>query len=228
MSDHPDADLRHVLDCSADFYQSLHAVLGDTVEVSTKRDLLTQGTCSIAIEHGLSVCTLIEDGHLTSAIALLRPQFEAVVRALWLHDVATDDWLERYFQAAKANPMKDPNASPQMTDMLNALSSKRLAPAVRMLQALKDAAWGPMNSYIHSGIHPIVQHHTGFPPEYAIQALRNANGLTGMAATLMAMMTNDGTIATGVRNAQLAHLDCLPPVGPTSVVPATAATTPPA
>lgn len=185
MTDHPDEDLQHVLECSAGPYEALHAILGDSLEVETHRDLLTQGTCSIAIEHGVSVWVLVEAGNLASAIALQRPQLEAVVRALWLHDVATDEWIERYFAAVKANPMKDPNFSPPM---------------------------GEMNSYVHSGIHPIVQHHAGYPPEYAIQALRNSNGLAGMAATLMAMMTGDPVIATGVRDAQLAHLDCLPPL----------------
>jgi hypothetical protein len=108
--------------------------------------------------------------------------------------------------------MKDPNFSPQMTEMLEGLEKSPQAPAVRMLAGLKDAAWGPMNSYVHSGIHPIVQHHSGFPPEYAIQALWNSNGLSGMAATLMAIMTGDVQIATGVRDAQLSHLDCLPPL----------------
>jgi hypothetical protein len=81
-----------------------------------------------------------------------------------------------------------------------------------MLGALKDAAWGPMNSYVHTGIHPVIQHHAGFPPEYALQVLLNSNGLSGMAATLMAIITDDARIAADVRNAQLSHLDCLPPI----------------
>jgi hypothetical protein len=36
-------DLATVLARSADLYQSLHAVLGDTGEVDTHRDLLTHG-----------------------------------------------------------------------------------------------------------------------------------------------------------------------------------------
>jgi len=33
-----------------------------------------------------------------------------------------------------------------------------------------------------------------------------------MAATLMAMQTQNADIVMAVRNAQLAHLDCLPPI----------------
>jgi len=149
-----------------------------------------------------------------SAIALQRLQFEAMVRALWLHDVATDAWIDRYFAAVKVNPMKDPNFSPSVGEMLEALSTTCHAPAVRMLVALKDAAWGPMNSYVHSGIHPVLRQHVEFPSEYAVQVLRNSNGLAGMAATLTAIMIGDAGIATRVRDAQLAHIDCLPPISP--------------
>ncbi len=205
-------DLPTLLALSAELYRSLHDVLGDTLDVGTRRDLLTQGTCSVAIEHGVSICLLVEMENLASAIVLQRAQFEAVVRALWLHDIATDDWLENYFAAVKANPLKDPNGSPKLSAMLSALADSRHAPAARMLNTLKDAAWGPLNSYVHSGIHPIIQHHAGFPPEYAIQVLRNSNGLAGMAATLMAIMTGDDDVAMAVRDTQLAHLDCLPPI----------------
>jgi hypothetical protein len=114
----PDAPkLAAVLARSAEFYRALHTVLGDTLEVETHRDLLTQGTCSIAIEHGRSVCVLVEMENVASAIVLQRAQFEEVVRALWLDDVATDDWLERCFTAVKANPLKDPNFAKQVHEM---------------------------------------------------------------------------------------------------------------
>jgi len=211
----PDApDLAAVLARSADLYRALHAVLGDTLEVETHRDLLTHGTCSIAIEHGMSVCALVEIENLASAIVLQRPQMEAVLRALWMHDVATDDWIEKYFNALKANPNKDPNCAPKVPDMLDDLAKTRHLPAVRMLNQLKDAAWGPMNSYVHSGIHPIVHQHVDVPPWYAIQILLNSNGLSGMAATVMAILTGNEHIAVAVRQVQLDHLDCLPPLNP--------------
>ena len=213
------SELQHVLACSGSFYEALHATLGETLEVATPRDLLTQGTCSTAIEHGVSVFLLVQAGNVASAIALLRPQFEAVVRALWLHEVADDGWIERYLSAAKANPTKEPNPSPKVDKLLEALAPTRHAPAVRMLAALKDAAWGPLNSYVHSGLHPVLQQHAGFPPEYAIQTVRNSNGLAGMAATLMAIAAGNLAMATGVRRAQIDHLDCLPPLNPIPAPP---------
>jgi hypothetical protein len=204
------ADLAHVLQRSRHFYLALHSILGESLEVGNHRDLLTQGTCGVAIEHGMSVCTLVEVENFASAIVLQRPQMEAVLRALWLHEIARDEWIERYFNALKANPTKDPNFAPKVPEMLDDLAKTRHLPAVRMLNQLKDAAWGPLNSYVHSGIHPVVQQHIGFPPRHAIQVLLNSNGLSGMAAAVMAIMTRDERIALAVREAQRDHLDCMP------------------
>jgi len=166
----------------------------------------------MALEHGASIGALLELDNVASAIVLLRAQVEALVRALWFDGVATDEWIDRYFEAVKAQPKKDPNLTPSVTEMLTAIANSKHAPAARMLITLKEAAWGAFNSYVHSGIQAIVHAHVDVPTHYAVQTLQTSNGLTGMAALLMAMMTHDTNAVTAVRNAQLAHLDCLPPL----------------
>ena len=47
--------------------------------------------CQIAIEHGIAVKTLLKTSLITSALALFRVQFEAVVRAYWLLMAATNN-----------------------------------------------------------------------------------------------------------------------------------------
>jgi len=205
-------DLTALLARTADFYVALHAVLGDRLEVDTRRDVLAQGSCGIALEHGASIGALLELDNVASAIVLLRAQVEALVRALWFDGVATDDWIDRYFEAVKTHPTKDPNLTPSVTEMLAAITNSKHAPAARMLITLKEAAWGAFNSYVHSGIQAIVHAHVDVPTHYAIQTLQTSNGLSGMAALLMAMMTDDVDTVLAVRNAQLAHLDCLPPL----------------
>jgi hypothetical protein len=62
-SAHP--ELTHALNSSVAFYATLNSVLGDTHEVASHHYLFTQGTSSIAIEHGASVCTLVDAGEGT-------------------------------------------------------------------------------------------------------------------------------------------------------------------
>jgi len=216
-SAHP--ELTHVLECSMAFYGTLDEVLGDTREIDSHRHLLTQGTIGTVFEHGVSIVLLVEASRLASASVLLRAQFEALVRALWLRYIADDAWIEKYFAKVQADPRKDPNISRGMDEMLKDLAAKAPRGIASKLQPLKDGAWGPLNSYVHSGIHSIVHQHAGVPEEFALATLRNSNGLTGMAALLAAELSGDPQKVVNILAAQHAHPDCLPPFNPTPAPP---------
>ena len=58
----------------------------------TERDEIVIGIASLALEHIDSVLVLLATGgNYGSAFALMRPTIEAVLRAVWLYIVATDD-----------------------------------------------------------------------------------------------------------------------------------------
>jgi hypothetical protein len=209
-SAHP--ELARALESSVAFYAALDDILGDEQEIGSHRDLLTQGTIGTTLEHGISIVLLVEANQLASASVLLRAQFEALVRALWLHFVADDAWAEKYLARVQAEPHKDPGNSRSMDEMLKDLATKAPPGIASKLQPLKDAAWGPLNSYVHSGIHPIVHQHAGVSAEFALATLLNANGLTGMAAMLAAETLGDQQKVRSILDAQLEHLDCLPPL----------------
>jgi hypothetical protein len=65
---------------------------------------------------------------------------------------------------------------------------------------------------VHFGMQAIVHCDANVPLTWSVQVLQTSNGLSGMAALLMAMMTDDIDTVMVMRNAQLAHLDCLPPM----------------
>lgn len=46
--------------------------------------------CSVALEHGMSLRALMAMGLPTSAVGLMRLQFEALTRAMWLQYAASD------------------------------------------------------------------------------------------------------------------------------------------
>jgi hypothetical protein len=68
------------------------------------------------------------------------------------------------------------------------------------------------NSYVHTGLHPILQYHLGYLLEYAIQTVRNSNGRSTMAAMIIALLSGNSHLPSAVRKVQLDHLDCLPPL----------------
>ena len=206
--------LDDVVAVSLHFYDALAEILGESVGTTTHRSMLALGTASTALEHGIAILSTVQGGQLASASVLLRAQFEAVTRALWLNFCADDGWIERYFNAVKANPSSDTNISPAMDEMLSELSSNAPPRIAAMLQPLKQAAWGPLNSYVHSGIHAVLHQHVDMTADFADSTIRTSNGLAGMAAMLLAVSSGDEELVHAVAQIQLDHLDCLPPLAP--------------
>ena len=217
-------DLDHVVAVSLHFYDALAEILGESVGTTTHRSMLALGTASTALEHGIAILSTVQGGQLASASVLLRAQFEAVTRALWLHYCAEDRWIEDYFATLRDNPARDPSDKIKMNQMLNDLSASAPPPVAAMLQPLKQAAWGPLNSYVHSGIHAVIHQHVDPTENFADSTLRNGNGLAGMAAMLIAVSSGESDLARAVAEIQLDHLDCLPPLNP----PPTSSPAPPA
>jgi len=64
----PPTELDQALACTIGFQERTSEILGNTIEVASHHDLLTQGTCRPASEHGMSVVLPIAAGHAKSAI----------------------------------------------------------------------------------------------------------------------------------------------------------------
>lgn len=214
-----DEQLQLILDESGSLHAALNACLHGVRFTLSSRGNLTLAAGDIAIEHGESVARLLAAGNLTSAVVLLRAQFEAATRAIWLHYVATDDWVEKFLKSIPPGTQKDPNNTPGMDVMLAAIDEKAPAEVGRMLRALKDGAWAALNSYVHTGLHPMLQYHLGYPPEYAIQTIRNANGLSTMGAMIIAVLSGQSRLTKAIKEVQLSHLHCLPPLAGDSPPP---------
>ena len=196
-----------------DLYEAALEVIGKAAHDDSLRSTVAASLCGITLEHGLSIRALLGLRQVTSAIVLLRAQFEATVRALWVHYAASEGWVLSVTELIDSSSLKEPSAV-KMDEMLAAIRRTAPPPLERMLRALKDGAWKPLNSYVHGGIHPITQQHLGYTDEYVSQTLRNANGLSMMAVMLLAMMSGDATSVEAIRQLQLDHLDCLPPLAP--------------
>lgn len=67
-----------------------------------------------------------------------------------------------------------------------------------------------MNSFVHSGIHPLQRSADGLPIQLALQVLRNSNGLSTMTGMTMAVLTGDEAVTRPMSKIQPAFADCLP------------------
>lgn len=213
-----DDPLDHMLQRSDALHERLDAVLGDAAFDGSPRGMAALGMCSVAMEHATALRTLMALRLPTSAASLMRLQFEAVARAMWLiyaaSDTAVDKLLAPLSQESEQAAKGLPGAS-EMIAQIGARVGQGAPPAAhRMLTRFKDASWHAMNSFVHGGIHPLQRSADGFPLPLALGVLRNSNGLSTMTAMTMALLTRDEAVIQSMRTIQPAFADCLPDLLP--------------
>lgn len=170
--------------------------------------------CSVALEHAVSLRALMTLGLPTSAVSLMRLQFEALTRAMWLIYAANDGAIAKLMAPLTTESEQAAKNLPSASDMIEQMGRRvgDNVPAVshQMLLRFNDLSWHAMNSFVHGGIHPLRRHADGFPAHLALQILRNSNGLTTMTGMALAILTGDEAIAKPMSKIQPEFADCLP------------------
>lgn len=211
---HIDDPLEHMLQRSDALHERLDALLGDAEFDGSPRGEAALGMCLVAEEHALALRALMALRLPTSAVSLMRLQFEALTRGMWLLYAASDAAIDKLMapltleseQAAKNLP-----GASEMIEQIGKRVGQGAPPAAhQMLTQFKNVSWHAMNSFVHGGIHPLRRSADGFPVHLALQVLRNSNGLSTMTGMTMAVLTGDESVARPMSKIQPDFADCLP------------------
>jgi hypothetical protein len=206
--------LQRMLLRSDELHEKLLSLLDEATFDGSSRGEAALGMCFVAMEHGTALRALMGLGLPTSAVGLMRLQFEALTRAMWLIYVASDQAIARLLAPLtleSEQAAKNLSSASEMIDQLG----KRIGHGVpvaahQMLVQFKDVSWHAMNSFVHGGIHPLRRSSEGFPIPLALQVLRNSNGLATMTGMVLAILTGDEAIAKPMSRIQPEFADCLP------------------
>lgn len=216
--------LEVLVERSMEMHASRHEHLSSLVPFPDVRFELAFDCGLLSLEHADAATLLISAGLASSAIALMRTQFECLVRGMWLAYAATDTWVQKFatpmteFSAARAD------GAPMVKEMLEALKHSNSAPQpiIGQINEYKDMTWKALNSFTHGGFHPIVRSVTGYPPSLLFDILRNCNAVSVIATQLVTVMTGDESHRGFVRWLHTKYADCLPILsGPIQVVTST-------
>jgi hypothetical protein len=178
-------------------------------ELSARMDAAA-GLAGAAIEHGQSIRVLVGASLVTSAICLMRPQFEALTRSVWAMYAASDTEIERMQAHLTLESEKKAGKLPMLSKMLTEISEKAPAGPAQMLASFKESSLVSLNSYVHGGLHVLHRQAEGYPEALVLQILRNSNGLQTMAGMLLAMLSGSQATASRMSKIQPAFADCLP------------------
>ena len=166
--------------------------------------------CDVAVEHAHSLQSLMDVGNYTSAMAVLRLQFDALTRSVWLLWGATDNKVERIMQKLSADTANADNGLPSHVEMIKQIDGKAPAEATRMLSEFRHLTWKASSSFVHGGIHAMQRHKDGYPLELLKQIMISSNGLVMLSAVHFASMTDNVYVLNDIARIRDSYRDILP------------------
>src|SRR5690606_19375736 len=135
------SDLNSLLSRSADLQETLASFLGLSLSTEGPRSRVSRVMCGISYEHAESVKILTASGNFTSAVGLLRLQYEATVRAFWALYAASDSFVDKLADSLSKEAERKASKLPMVGEMLEKLGANAHPEAVAMLKEFRDHQW---------------------------------------------------------------------------------------
>lgn len=174
-----------------------------------------QAAAEPSFEHAHALRVLFEAGKPNSAAAMLRLQYETLLRAGWLLYGATDTRLAKasaLLTTKAAQAAKDLRSADDM--LLDLERALRVTPErrglVQPLREIREISWQAMNSFVHAGLHALSRAKSGFPTQLAMDLVKNSNAVLHIAARIPARLTGSWESTTTIEHCHPRFLDCLP------------------
>lgn len=154
------------------------------------RSVLSHTLAATSLHFAASLRTLCSNELTLGAAAMLRSQFEALVRSVWAMYRATDNQVDKLSSDLTIDSQQATKNIPLVNEMLRELEKfPQLQNLLVALKEFKDSSWRPLNSFVHSGIHAIYWTKNEAPPQLLSQIFRASNGLALLAFQTIAVLT---------------------------------------
>jgi len=148
----------------------------------------SMGLARVAFEHAGAVLILLQHSRFTTAMGLLRLQYESFVRSLWAHYCATDAAIDKLRSRER---LTSNERLVTMSEMVRQLEECVPPPLAASLREFQDSAYRLLNSYVHAGAHTLFWKSTGQPAVLIEVNLRFSNGLSVFTCMHMAEVAQD-------------------------------------
>ena len=173
------------------------------------------GLCGLSLDHGRALRLLI--GVVPpSAIALLRPQYEGLVRAVWARHCASDADLERLSAELTPESQHAAKRLPGIPEMLEGIGRSGPRGAQALLARARVRLMDGMNSFVHGGIHPFRRGQDGYPIPMLLDVLKNSNAMSMLTLLVLAELSEDAAVVDLVKSLHVEFEDILPELEPFS------------
>lgn len=179
------------LDASIELATVIGGAWESTPAFSEDRYRAAQGLCAISLHHGQAVLSLLP-ALPASAIALVRPQYESLVRAVWAMHAATDAQLQRMLAPLTIESQQAAKKLPGVPEMLEKLEASGPRGAAALLGRARERLNDGLNSFVHGGIHPFARHQAGYPIGLLMGVLKNSNAMGMLTLHVLSALPQQG------------------------------------
>lgn len=200
--------MEDLLNRSALLRQAILSTVDYPLADDSPRLLASMDAALLSLEHADALRTLLQAGMAPSAMALMRCQYEAFTRSVWILHCAADEQVELLSLPPEAGMSE--KALPMLSKMLEAFAEvSELGNLLPHLIELKLHAWAPLNSFVHAGVHAMNRSRDGFPMPLAINVIRMSNNLSMMAGQHLAILTGVPDLQKKVLRLNETYAECL-------------------
>lgn len=116
--------LERMLRRSDELHEKILSVLDDAEFDGSPRSEAAFGMCFVALEHGTALRALMALGLPTSAVSLMRLQFEALTRAMWLIYAASDHAVAKLLAPLTLESEQAAKNLPSASDMIEQIGKR--------------------------------------------------------------------------------------------------------
>lgn len=202
-----------LLERSHEFEQAITACFpeaGFVLAEANQQHELVATACVLCIEHASVLRAAFAVAAPNSGSAVLRLQYEGLLRAAWLLYAATPAHVEKLGRTLDLEAEQAAKNLPGYMAMLDAVVKKApqglSAPIAEFNQYSRHA----LNSFVHSGIHPLRRTREGYPVEMAATVVRFSNGLMHFAYRMLASLSGSQRRMDRVTHLYKEFTDCVP------------------
>jgi len=180
--------LQDILRDSAKLHDRLQSCVHAPLSTPSDRGRVSQGLSRVAFEHAAGILELTVCCKYTSAVGLLRLQYEALVRSTWIYYAASDSAISRLMSS---DPDRPSEKLPMLGQMIDELDERAPTTLVTSFREFREYSWKPLSSYVHSGAHSLLWSESGFPGWLIAQTVRSSNGLVVFTGLHLADLAGD-------------------------------------
>ena len=211
--------LDRLLDRSEEFEAALiecFPVSGFVLADASDKHQLCSTACTLSAEHASVLRLAFTLVAPNSGAALLRLQYEGLLRAAWLLHAASPVDVAKLARSLDLDAEQAAKNMPGYSAMLEAVLKHAPVGLAAPLEEFNRYSRHALNSFVHTGIHPLRRAQEGFPILLAHRLIAMSNGLLHFAYRILAVLSGSKRRLDKVTNLYLPFADCLPVVETTA------------